>query len=321
MTRSVPWESPWVPITKLRPPTLPPDFVQRPRVHERLTEGRERSLTLVCAPAGFGKTTALAGWLHEDRRPSVWVNLDEHDDDFASFTSVLISALGTVVPRAGRQVLALAAQLERPSPSQLTALLADDLARSEDELVIVLDDFHLIREPSVHALMALLVRRLPPTIQLVLASREEPPMQVARLRGRGELAEVRADDLRFDRAEASAFLRVTSEEPLDPHVVASTVDRSEGWAAGLRLMTLVGSPVGSSQARPMPAGARERQVVDGYLWEEVLSRQTPELQRFLTQTSILERFCAPLCEAVVDGVYPRATSLACWRRAWQRDCS
>src|SRR3954469_11103851 len=115
-----PWQTPWVPSTKLRPPTLPPDFVPRPRVHQRLTEGSGRSLTLVCAPAGFGKTTALAGWLRDVERPWAWINLDEHDDDFASFARVLIAALRTVVPQAGRQTLALAAQIERPSPSQLT---------------------------------------------------------------------------------------------------------------------------------------------------------------------------------------------------------
>ena len=191
-----------------------------------------------------------------------------------------------------------------PSLSQLSALLADDLAGIDDELVIVLDDFHLIQEPSIHVLLSLLVRRLPPTIQLVIASREEPPLPVALLRGRRELAEVRADDLRFDRAEAMAFVRGMSDAPLDLRRVADAVDRSEGWAVGLRLLTLVSPPSGSSQTSPTPAAARERQFVDAYLFEEVLSRQTPELRRFLTQTSILDRFCAPLCEAVVDGLQP-----------------
>jgi LuxR family maltose regulon positive regulatory protein len=234
----------------------------------------------------------------------VWINLDECDSNFGSFARVLISALGTVVPHAGRQALALAAQIERPSPSQLTELLVDDLARIEDELVVVLDDFHVIREPSIHALLSLLVRRLPPTIQFVIASRDEPPLQLALLRGRRELAEVHADDLRFDLAEAGAFFQGTSNSPLAPDVVADAIDRSEGWAAGLRLMTLTGPPSGSAPTGPARAAARERQVVDDYLWEEVLSRQTPELQRFLTQTSVLDRFCAPLCEAVVDGVQP-----------------
>src|SRR6188508_1304067 len=128
--------SPWAPSTKLRPPTLPPDFIPRPRIYERLTEGQGRSLTLVCAPAGFGKTTVMADWLQDVRRPWVWVNLDETDNDFASFASLFISALRTVVPNAGRQALALAAQVERPALSQLTAFLADDLARVEGELVI-----------------------------------------------------------------------------------------------------------------------------------------------------------------------------------------
>jgi LuxR family maltose regulon positive regulatory protein len=269
-----------------------------------LTEGRGRRLTLVCAPAGIGKTIALAGWLREARRPWVWVSLDEFDSDLVSFTSVLVSALGTVVPHAGRQALALAAQTESPPPSQLSALLADDLAGVEDGLVIVLDDVHLIQESSIHALLSLLVRRLPSTVQLVIASREEPPLRLALLRGRRELAEIHADDLRFDRAEATAFVRGMSGAPPDYRLVADAVDRSEGWAVGLRLLTLVSSPSESSQTGPTPPAARERQFVDAYLLEEVLSRQTPELRRFLTQISVLDRFCAPLCEAVVEGLQP-----------------
>jgi len=304
MIRSEPRQASWVPSTKFRPPALPPDFVPRPRVHELLTEGWGRRLMLVCAPAGFGKTIALAGWLHEARRPWVWVSLDELDGDLVSFTRVLVSALGTVVPHAGREALALATQTESPPLSQLSALLASDLAGVEDELVLVLDDFHLIQEASIHVLLSLLVRRLPPTIQVVIASRAEPPLPVALLRGRRELAEVRADDLRFDRAEAMAFVRGMNEAPLDLRHVADAVDRAEGWAVGLRLLTLVSSPSGSSHTSPTPGVARERQLVDAYLFEEVLSRQGPELRRFLTQTSILDRFCAPLCEAVVDGLHP-----------------
>src|SRR3954470_5628057 len=140
MIRSQPRQTSWVPSTKLRPPALPPDFVPRPRVHERLTDGWGRRLMLVCAPAGFGKTIALAGWLHEARRPWVWVSLDELDSDLVRFTSVLVSALGTVVPNAGRRALDFAAQTKQPPPSRLSALLADDLAGFDDELVIVLDD-------------------------------------------------------------------------------------------------------------------------------------------------------------------------------------
>ncbi len=234
-----------IPSTKLRPPELPSDFIPRPRVHQRLTAGWGCPLMLVCAPAGFGKTIALAGWLQDARRPWVWVSLDEHDSDLVSFTRVLVAALGTVVPRAGHQALALAAQTEHPSLSQLSALLADDLAGIDHELVIVLDDFHLIRDEAIHALVALLARRLPPSIQLVLASRAAPPLPVALLGGRHALVEVRADDLRFDRAEALAFVRGMSTAPLDLRGVAEAVERSEGWAVGLRLLTLVGGPSGA----------------------------------------------------------------------------
>src|SRR4051812_17585832 len=139
MIESQPRQASWVPSTKLRPPALPSDFVPRPRVHERLTEGWGRRLMLVCAPAGFGKTAALAGWLYEARWPWVWVSLDELDSALVSFTRAFAAALGTVVPQAGREALALVAQTESPPLSQLSTLLADDLARVEDELVIVLD--------------------------------------------------------------------------------------------------------------------------------------------------------------------------------------
>src|SRR5262245_27557724 len=148
--------------TKFRPPALPPDFVPRTRVHEVLTAGRGRSLMYVCAPAGYGKTIALAGWLHEGARQSVWVGLDELDNDLVSFTTLFVSALRTIVPDAGLQALALVAQTENPPLSQLTALIVDDLTKLNGDLIIVLDDFHLIREPSISGLLTLLIRRLPP---------------------------------------------------------------------------------------------------------------------------------------------------------------
>jgi LuxR family maltose regulon positive regulatory protein len=290
------------PTTKLRPPELPSDFVPRPRIHQRLTAGWGCPLMLVCAPAGFGKTIALAGWLQGARRPWVWVSLDEHDSDLVSFTRVLVAALGTVIPGAGHQALALAAQTAHPSLSQLSALLAEDLAGIDHELVIVLDDFHLIRDEAIHALVALLARRLPSTIQLVLASRAAPPLPVTLLVDQHALAEVRADDLRFDRAEALALVRGMSPAPLDLRGVADAVERSEGWAVGLRLLTLVGGPSGAR--RTGRSAAPQKQDVDAYLFDEVLARQTPDLRHFVMQTAILERFCAPLCEAVVDGLQP-----------------
>ena len=151
----------------------------------------------------------------------------------------------------------------RACPQPASALLVDDLAGVDDELVIVLDDFHLIREPSIYGMLTLLIRRLPPNIQLVIASREEPPIPVALLRGRRELTEIRIDDLRFNRAEAMAFVRGTSGESLDDQGVTDTVNQSDGWAVGLRLLTLVGAPSGSARTgRRRPArGAAVRGCV------------------------------------------------------------
>jgi LuxR family maltose regulon positive regulatory protein len=293
--------------TKLRPPTLPPDFVPRPRLHERLDTGAGCRLTLVCAPAGFGKTIALAGWLQAVSRPSVWISLDELDSDLASFTTVLAGALESVAPGAGRQVKAALAQTEYPSPSQLSVLLADDLASIQHALIVVLDDYHLMRSPAVHVMMSLLLRRLPRSVQLVLASREEPSLPIATLRARQELAEVRVEDLRFDHTEASALLAEPGKPPLEPRVVAEAVHRTEGWAVGLRMLALEGSLAPSDDAADVrPTTTLQRRFADAYLLEEVLACQPPELQRFLVQTSVLDRLHVPLIEAVVDGLQPGA---------------
>jgi LuxR family maltose regulon positive regulatory protein len=290
--------------TKLRPQRLPSDFVPRPRVHERLDEGNGRRLTLVCAPAGFGKTIAVAGWLQDVDRPCVWVNLDELDSGLTSFTTLLATALESAVPGVGREALTALARTEHPSPSELSALLADDLAPIEHELIVVLDDYHVIREPSVHVLMSLLLRRLPTSVQLVIASREEPSLPIAALRARRELAEVRAEDLRFSRAEASSFLAGSGRPPLEPQIVAEAVDRTEGWAVGLRMLALGGALAVPDEAGVGPTTSHQLRFADAYLLEEVLAQQPPELQRFLMQTSVLDRFSVPLIEAVVDGLQP-----------------
>jgi LuxR family maltose regulon positive regulatory protein len=293
-----------MPSAKLRPPTLPPEFVPRPRIHERLDQGKGRRLTLVCAPAGFGKTIALAGWLLDVKRASVWVNLDGLDSDLISFTIVLAGALESVAPGAGRQVKAALAQTEHPSPSQVSVLLADDLASIEHDLIVVLDDFHLIRAPSVQVMMSLLLRRLPAHIQLVIASREESSLRIAALRARQELAEVRDEDLRFSHTEASALFADPGSPSLEPRIIAEAIDRTEGWAVGLRLLVLEGSLAPSDEAGVGPTTTSQRRFADVYLLEEVLAHQPPEVQRFLIRTSVLDRLCVPLIEAVVDDVQP-----------------
>jgi len=289
---------------KLRPPGLPPDYVPRLRIHERLDDGSECRLTLVCAAAGFGKSIALAGWLQEAARSSLWINLDEFDSDLASFASLLASALESARPGAGRPTLAALERTEDPDPTELNVLLADALMSIEDELIVVLDDYQEIRAPSVHVLMSLLLRRLPPGVQLVIASREEPPLPIPVLRARRQLAEVHADDLRFTRSETSALLADGGGSPLDPRVVAEAVEQTEGWAVGLRMFTVENRLAPRHEADVAPMAPHQRRFADAYLLEEVLARQTPELRRFLMQTSVLERLHVPLIEAIVDDLQP-----------------
>jgi LuxR family maltose regulon positive regulatory protein len=286
---------------KLQVPLLPPDFVVRHRLHERLNVGIGRKLTLLRAPAGFGKTTLVAGWLRDDDRPRAWLSLDDHDSDLRVFLRSFVDAVQTVLPGAGRRALALVTQAERIGLSYLSVVLADDLAQIPDDLVIVLDDYHVIRDQSVHVLLSTLLRRLPPNVQLVIASRDDPPLPTAALRARRELAEIDVNDLRFDIDEARAFLERAGGQPLHEPGLADTLRRCEGWAVGLRLTTLAGSSATMPFAGAWPS-VGGGQFVDEYFLGEVLQRRPETIQQFLLQTSVLDRLCASLCESLVEGL-------------------
>src|SRR6202050_4235822 len=221
--------------TKLHVPGPRPGFVPRPRLAETLGGG----LVLVCAPAGFGKTTLLAGWLRSGGRPVAWLSLDAGDNDPVRFWRHVVAALDRARPGTGERV----GPLLRASPSAfeglVTALINELAAQSgENAIVLVLDDYHLINARQVHASLAFLLEHLPPGLHLVLASRSDPPLPLARLRARGQLAELRADDLRFTAEEAAALLRESAGAALPGAAVAALVARTEGWAAGLQLAAL-----------------------------------------------------------------------------------
>jgi LuxR family maltose regulon positive regulatory protein len=277
--------------------------VPRPRLSERLDHGTASKLMLVSAPAGFGKTTLLAGWLAAGpagpagERLAAWLSLDERDNDPASFWTYVIAALRTVAAGIGESALALL-QAPRPPPAEtvLTALL-NDLAAVAGGIVLVLDDYHLVDAREVQDGMAFLLDHLPPRLHLVIASRADPALPLARLRARGELTEIRAADLRFTPEEAAAYLNGMMGLGLTAPDVAALEGRTEGWIAALQLAAL------SMQGRDDVAGfiagfaGDDRYVVD-YLAEEVLQRQPGQVQAFLLQTSILGRLSGPLCDAV-----------------------
>src|ERR687893_438282 len=221
--------------TKLYVPPPQPRVVLRPRLIEHLNEGLHRRLILVSAPAGFGKTTLLGEWLAGCGRPAAWLSLDEGDSDPARFLSYLLAALQTVAPDIGEGVLGtLQSPQPPPTESTLTALL-NDMNAIPDGLILVLDDYHVIDARVVDNALAFLLEHLPPRMHLVIATREDPQLPLARLRARGQLGELRAADLRFTPSEAAEFLNQVMSLDLSAEDIATLETRTEGWIAGLQL--------------------------------------------------------------------------------------
>jgi len=300
---AAPSPSPVVPpllTTKLYAPRWRPGQVSRPRLVRRIARGTQSRLTLVSAPPGFGKSTLVAEWLESapSARESVgWVSLDANDNDPATFWAYLVRALRIARPGVGQSALAM---LDAPSPPPadvLLAVLLNEIAASAGEIVVVLDDYHVIENAAIHDGMAFLIDNMPPRMHVVIASRADPPLPLARLRARGELAEVRARDLRFTPEEAAAFLNGEMGLELAPESVAALEARTEGWIAALQLAAL--SMQGRDDARDFIGAfaGDDRYIVD-YLVEEVLQRQPPPVREFLLQTAILDRLTASLCDAV-----------------------
>jgi len=283
--------------TKLYAPPPRPELVSRPRLIERLNAGFHCKMILISAPAGFGKTTLVSEWVHDSGRPVAWLSLDEGDNDPTRFLAYLIAALQTIGAKIGKGELS-ALQSSQPPPTEaiLTALL-NEIAAIPDRMVLVLDDYHLIEAQAIHDALAFLIERLPPPMHVVIATREDPHLPLARLRARGQLTEVRVADLRFTPSEAAEFLNQVMGLNLSAEEIAALESRTEGWIAGLQMAAL------SMQGRTDTAAFIEaftgshRFVMD-YLAEEVLQRQAERVRSFLLQTAILDRLCGSLCDAV-----------------------
>jgi LuxR family maltose regulon positive regulatory protein len=291
---------------KLYVPPPPPRVVIRSRLIEQLNEGLHRKLTLVSASAGSGKSTLVSGWIQGCRRPAAWLSLDEGDSDPARFLAYLVAALRTVVPDVGDGVLGM---LHSPQPppieSMLTALL-NELTALPKGVVLVLDDYHVVDSEPVDQALAFLLEHLPPQMHLVIATREDPPLPLARLRARGQLTEVRAADLRFTPSEAAEFLNRVMSLDLSAEDITALETRTEGWIAGLQLAAL--SIQGRSDAASfIQAFTGSHRFVLDYLVEEVLQRQPPRARSFLLQTAILDKLCGPLCDAVTGQKHGKGT--------------
>nr|WP_296064285.1 LuxR C-terminal-related transcriptional regulator [uncultured Actinoplanes sp.] len=291
--------------TKFFPPATRAGTLARARLTERLSHAGGR-LTLVSAPAGFGKTTLLGRWLASMSTADTavaWVSLDEQDRQPAAFWTYVITALDRAVPGAGAEASAMLQAGRAPVENVLAAVI-NELSVLPGDLVLVLDDYHLADGPDIRPGMRLLVDRLPPQVRLVISTRADPDLPLARLRARGELTEVRAGDLRFTTGEAGAYLASAGLTLRDADV-AALAERTEGWAAALQLAAL--SLRGRDDVSGFIEGfaGTDRFVVD-YLVEEVLDRQPPRVRRFLVETSVLDRLTGSLCDAVTAGAGGKA---------------
>jgi LuxR family maltose regulon positive regulatory protein len=286
--------------TKLFVPPARPGLVQRPRLMERLQAILTYRLTLVSAPAGFGKTTLVSEWVACCERPVAWLSLDEGDNDPTCFLTYLVGALQTVTPKIGAAILSIfqATQSQPPPVESLLTTLINEIAAIPDHFVLVLDDYHTIDAKPVDQALTFLIERLPPQMHLVIATREDPNLPLARLRARGQLTELRAADLRFTPAEAAEFLNRVMGLDLSADDIGALETRTEGWIAGLQLAAI--SMQGYKDAASfIKSFTGSHHFVLDYLLEEVLQKQPVSVQTFLLRTSILDRLCGPLCDAVL----------------------
>ncbi len=295
--------------TKIYIPPVRTERVLRPRLVERLKAGFDRKLTLISAPAGFGKTTLLSECAALCGHPVAWVSLDKGDNEPVQFWTYVVAALQTIPhlkgTELGQAVLAIFRSSQPPPMETLLSGLINELVEVTEPFVLILDDLHQITNPQINDALALLLDNQPPQMHLVISSRADPPWPLARWRASGQIMELRTDDLRFTSAEAAAFLNDVMELDLSAADIAALDARTEGWIAGLQLAALALQGTLSMEDRDAQSFLKtfrgsHRFVLD-YLVEEVLEHQSSELQEFLLQTSILERLTAPLCDAVRFG--------------------
>ncbi|MBE0695442.1 MAG: LuxR family transcriptional regulator, partial [Anaerolineaceae bacterium] len=309
-------------LTKLYIPPPRPNIVLRSRLIERMNEGLQRKLTLISASAGFGKTTLVSEWiatLTPDPSPTgsgesvrvAWLSLDEGDNDLSRFLAYLVAALQTIEAEIGAGALAALQTPQPPAIESILTPLLNEITTVLGNFVLVLDDYHAIdskpvdSSKSIDAALNFLLKHLPPQMHLVITSREDPPLPLARLRARGQLAELRAADLRFTPAEAAEFLNQVMGLNLSAENIAALETRTEGWIAGLQLAALALQGTISMQGHQDSAsfiqsftgrsGTEFRRFILDYLVEEVLQQQPESVQAFLLHTSILNRLCGPLC--------------------------
>jgi len=272
--------------------------VSRPRLFMKMNEGMRGKLTLVSAQAGFGKTTLVAEWAAGCGRPIAWLSLDEGDNDPVRFLHYLVAALRTVATSIGEGVFSMLRSPQMPPIESIVSTLINDIASVRISFVLVLDDYHSIGAGPVARAIELLVERMPPQVNLILAARQDPELPLARLRVRDQLSEIRSEDLRFTADEAAQFLNESMSLRLTDTEVSLLESRTEGWIAGLQLAALSLKNRANAAAYLQSFAGNHPYVLD-YLIEEVLQQQPHQIQTFLLRTSVLDRLSGPLCDAII----------------------
>jgi LuxR family maltose regulon positive regulatory protein len=296
--------------TKLYIPATRPDpaaglrtsLIPRPRLIERLNEGLAGKLTLISAPAGFGKTTLVSYWLDQLNLPAAWLSLDEDDNELARFLTYLIAALQTIQPEVGTEVLVLLQSSPLPPSHTILTLLINDLTAISERFILVLDDYHTLETDTIDQALDFFLDHLPPLMHLVLTSRVDPNLSLARLRASGQLNELRSAELRFTSEETARFLEQMTDLSLTAAEVAALDRRTEGWIAGLQMAALsLRQRDAAAVSQFIEAFSGSHHYIMDYLVDEVLQGQPAKVQTFLLHTSILDRLCGPLCEAILRG--------------------
>jgi LuxR family maltose regulon positive regulatory protein len=285
--------------TKLRQPFLRKELVPRARLQERMAQGLRGPLTLITAPAGFGKTTLVASYIKDCGLAVAWLSLDKDDNQISRFLSYLIATINGVDSRVGKQAIQLMGGIQQASPEEVLTNLVNDMDDTCEEIALVLDDYQNIRSQAVHQAVTFLIEHCPKTFHLVIATRSDPLLPIARLRARGQVVEFRAADLSFTVSEATQFLNGVMGLNLDAESVSVLAERTEGWIAGLQMAALTMRDRKDNHGFIESFSGTSRYILD-YLLEEVLVSQSPDIQRFLLCTSILERLTSSLCDAVLE---------------------
>ena len=285
-------------ITKLHRPASPHVLIERPRLFQRLATNTAGKLTLVCAPAGFGKSSLISQWLGQPDPPkSAWLSLDDGDNDLRSFMTYFIAAFQQVDERIGGITSAMLQSPQLPTIETLVSPLVNDITATNEALILVLDDYHVIELQEIHDVLSFLLTHQPSNLHLIILSRHDPPLALGRLRAQGNVREFRSADLRFNQEESNVFFQSVMKTDLNLDEVAALQTRTEGWVAGLQLAGLALQRQQSIHEFVQRFAGSHEFIVD-YLGDEVLNQQTDEIRNFLLKTSILERFNAALCDQV-----------------------